>query len=553
MRKAKNKFMNRMQIVAGLIAMFAIALFAISDVSIETILTGVASLAVVAPVVAIEFKEKSEDEINALTDEQKAKYAADKISFMVANVQKSFEELQKGSMTKEDYKKEKAEMLKVIKDSFNDHDREALKEEIVKLKDAFIELELKYKHKSVKEEPKTFKTFLKNFFETENAKKFLKSPSGHTAEYVEKTVSIASDYTGDILLTADSGKVITPVERDLNMRDIINVEQSDLPYVVYSEIYGWVNSINMLAENATLLESSFDVKEITSQAVRLGTFVDISKNMLKSVTYIISHVFSFLPKKMRWEEDFQILFGDGSGNNLAGIWKNSRTVDFANITFAATSISSIATWQSGTQTLVTFAAAHNLTNGYKITFANTTNYNATYNFTIVSATQILLVEGAYNAEATAAWTALAAHGLKDKIANANYYDAVTAVIADLKSKYYKATAVVINSIDYNIIKSIKSQTGLYLDVTDGKQSISGLPVVVTDAVNVGNFIVGDFDMAIALVDYEQLKIFMADDVSYLKQNKVAVIVEEQIILPIYNSLMFVKGNFDTIVAAIDEP
>lgn len=507
----------------------------------------------------MDFVEKTAEELAKMTAEEQAEYTAKRTSHLIEEVKKSVEALKEGSLSKDDYEEKEKELRKEIAKDFDGKAKEELKEELAKMKQDLVktQLELKDVRISEKKKPSTLKNFLKSFFGLDSVKKYIDQPRGKSERYSEKTVSIENDYlSGTVLITDDTGRRITPVERPLNMRDIMQIEQTDLPYLVYAKITGWVNAIDMLTENQTLPESSFDVEEATVNVKRLGTFIDISKNMLKSVTWVISRINSILPKKMRWVEDFQILFGDGAGNNLDGLMPNARTFDAADISYVATDIASIATWDSGNATLVTFAAAHGLFNGYTITFASTTNYNATYTFVVKSSTQILLPNAAYNAEATAAWTATANHAFKDAIIDANQYDALHTTLSDARTQWYTATGIVANPMDATKIELLKSTTAHYLGVIERRNGIlfiNNVPVVETDAMPVGDFLVGDFDTAVSLVDYQSLEIFLADDVSYIKDNQVAVIVEEQVLMPIFNSLMFVKGNYDTIIANIDKP
>jgi len=524
-----------------------------------------ATLAMAVPVFAWmaeggKFKELSAEAITKLTDVELAEYSTARNKHMFSLIENSIKEVKDGTISKDEYDEKQKLFLKQIKNEFTDMDRESLKEDLAVLKSSLIktQLELKtVKQTAAKKEGNSFKSFLTNFFSKDSIKSFLNKPTGHTDTYEEKTVSITSDYlTGTALITEDSGRRIVPVERPLNMRDIMAVEQTDLPYVAYSKITGWVNSIDMLTENAALSESSFDVKEESVLAKRLGTFIDISKNMLKSVTWVISRIMNILPKKMRWIEDFEILFGDASGEHLDGLMKNARTFAAADVAFSAGAIASIATWNSGVGTVVTFAAAHNLYNGYNITFASSTNYNATYTFIVKSATQILLPTGTYAAETATSWTANANHGFKDAIVDANEYDALKTALSDANTQWYRASGIVINPMDATKIELLKSTTAAYLGVIQRRNGIlyiNNIPCVETDAMPLGEFLIGDFDSAVSLVDYQSLEIYLADDVTYIKANKVAVIVEEQIMLPIYNSLMFLKGKYATVIANIDKP
>ena len=509
------------------------------------------------------FKTKTADEILALTDVELVAYkeaeSKHNAKVIADEFEKKFTELKNGTISKDEFKEHEKSLLETIKKTFDDNSKESLKDELAELKKSLLATQLELKN-GVGSKPKakgSLKSFLTSFFESDATKTYSENPNGKSKRYSEKTVSIASDYLGTThLITGDSGRRIVQPERPINMRDIMSVEQSDMPYIAFAEITGFVNAIDMLTENQTLPESSFDVKETTVMAKRLGTFIDISKNMLKSVTWVISRIMNILPAKMRWIEDFQILWGDGAGDNLDGLMKNARTFDGADVSFIAGDIASVASYNGGTDSIVTFTAAHNLYNGYSITFALSTNYNANYKFVVKSATQILVLGATYVAEATAAWTATAIHSFKDAVSSANYYDALKVALSDMRTQWYMATGIVMNPLTATNIEMLKSTTAEYLGVIErrnGTLYINNVPVVETDAMTIGKALIGDFNLATSLVDYQELEIYMADDVSYIKKNQVAIIVEEQVMLPIFNSLMFINCDLDAIVAVIDKP
>ena len=561
MRKAKKRIQKRNSILFGIISGFALMFMGLimlgGGVDVISLFSGGVGIAILLPVAIMEFKEKTAEQIEQMTAEEKTNYNAKKVANMVLNIQKSVTDLKNGSISKKEYKTLKADLKTEIKKEFEGKELSDLKNSLTELTEKHIDLELNVKNTNVEKTQKGgFKTFLTNFLQKDDIVAYRNKPNGRTDEVSTKTVSLENDYTGAINLTQQSGIVTSAPERPLNMRDIMSVEQTDMTFVEYQEITDFVTSIDMESENSDINESSFKFIERNAGVKRLGTFITLSKRMLKSTSYIVTRVMNILPLKMRFVEDFQILFGDGVGNNVLGLTKIARNYNVADVTFSAASIASISSYNSGTETIVTFASAHNLRNKYKIAFAATTNYNATYSFVVISATQILLKNATYSAQIPAAWTATATHVFKDNIVDANMFDALITAISDMKIDFYQATGVVMNPADVTLLKQIKSTTGQYLPVVETKRSttfIDGLPIVENDGIGVGDFLLGDFKTAVSLVDYESLKLYFATDVAHMKANQVALIVDEELIMPVYNSMMFTYGNFKTVIDAIDKP
>ena len=371
-----------------------------------------------------------------------------------------------------------------------------------------------------------------------------------------KEVNLTGNYgPTETLITTRSDRTIVQPERSINIRDLIPVESTDLPYLVFDEVINEDYDIQMEGENDELAESAFEVQEVTKDVKRLGTFIDVSKRMLKAVRWLSQYLGRRLPEKLYRREDFQLLFGDGTGNNLLGVANDSVDFDLAGNTYAATDISSIATYNGGTQTLVNFAANHDLKNGDLITFANTTNYNDTF-IAIVRTKAQILIDEAFTTESTAAWTGTSKNPFYQSIPNANYYDVLTTAKALQKRGEYMVNGIALNPVDAAKIEQLKATTAEYLGIirgADGVLRITGTPVVETTAVPAGKFIVGDWQNAAGLLELTSANITFTDDVSYAKRNKICVIIEEEIIFPIYNKYQFMYGDFAAALTELTEP
>ena len=406
----------------------------------------------------------------------------------------------------------------------------------------------------------TFENAVKEVIASDKFKAYAEGGyKGRSGAIELKTVDLAADYTGsNILISTQSNRVLdNPANRRLNMRDLIPVMGTDLPFHVYPEVYDWDKNVAMKTENGTLNESAFKVREKQTGTKRLGTYIKISKRMLKSVKWLVAHLSAKLPDALKFVEDFQILFGDGNGNNLDGIARNASAFDLTYKTYSATAFSSIA--QYGTNgsaddnTLATFAAKHELSNGDVLTVANSTGatYNGDHIVTVVNATQVLLNQK-YTADANVAanWTGSAKSSLYHAIDGAQQIDVLVCAIALLNRAEYMASGIVVNPVEAAKIRLIKSTDEDYvknaaIEIRNGVTYINNVPVMETSAMPAGYFLVGDFQKAVELLELTAMTVEFADDVTYKLNNEIAAIIQEEIILPIYNKYMFIYGDFAT--------
>jgi hypothetical protein len=310
-----------------------------------------------------------------------------------------------------------------------------------------------------------------------------------------------------------------------------------------------------------LPESAFKVREATTDAKRIGTSMPISKRMLRSASFIENHLATRLPAQVRYFEDFQLLFGDGAGNNPTGIFKvadNFATIINTALAGAGLSVASVASYDGGTKTLVTFTANQNINNGDNITFANATEptYNATFS-ALVRGPREIVIEKAYVAEAnTNAWTWTVTSRFKNNINFAQEIDVLKVAKSLVTRQEYSCNGIVMHPDDATVIETLKGNDEHYIDVKrleSGILTIGGVPVVETTAIPSGKFAVGDWAMAAALLEFTSLILEFSESTSDKLTNSVMAIIQEEILFPIYNKYMFIVGDFASAKAAILKP
>lgn len=380
-----------------------------------------------------------------------------------------------------------------------------------------------------------------------------------------KTISLTGDYNGDKLITRQSDIVSEhPQPRKLNMRDVMMVDQGDdnMPSITFTQITDLDRNAAVETENGMLQESAYKVKEVTESVKRLGTVLFVSKRMLKSLRWLRSWLTNRIPTWVKLTEDFQILKGDGTGENFNGLM--NQCPDFKDvlsdsfITGAAGSIKSVSSYKNGTQTIVEFADPQPLiNNGMRITFSGFTNsaYNASFIVNKENDRRIM-IEVAYTAESDTSAASFTSGGeFAGTVENPDEVDVVRAARAYLTYGEYTPNAISLNPIDVFRMQSLKDTTGRDLEkvrIVNGITYINGLPVVETTAVVAGEFVLGDWINGASLVDFTALEVEFAEDVETKRSNQVAIIVQEETIMPVYNPYAFLKGKFSEILPLISK-
>lgn len=490
----------------------------------------------------------------------------------------------KGVITKEDVSAQVNEAIKSFEKEFEVKANEEIKELAKQVKTLGESIS---KMKSVgvtNEQISKFSQRIDEMYESEKFKDFIEGHSRKSGVFTGFSLkditpdSMTNDYTGDHLITNQLGVVANKyAPKRLHMRDVLTSLAGDpaFPNLAFTEIELIDRNARYQTENGRLSQSHIKVKEQNASVKRLGTFLSISKRMLKSRAYIKSYIVAMLPEAVYSAEDWNILFGDGNGENLDGIVNKTGVKSVESIitesvvTGSAGSVSAVAAFtldasnNANPGIVITFANPQpNILDGMKITFANAvvnTGINGTHDVIKMNDRQILLPNLTLSGTETgvASMTFTVKNGGFQSIEDPNSFDAIKTAFAVMSYAQYKPTAIVLNPITVNTIESEKDTLGRNLGLiveNGGVKYIAGRPIIEYDGIPAGKYLIGDFSpVAASIVDYTNLTLEWAEDVETKLTNQVVLIAQEEIIFPIYNPWAFAYGDLATLKLAVTKP
>jgi len=121
-------------------------------------------------------------------------------------------------------------------------------------------------------------------------------------------------------------------------------------------------------------------------------------------------------------------------------------------------------------------------------------------------------------------------------------------ILQVRLAEYRASAIVLNPFDWADIEMDTDSNGRYIwvNVSEGGQPrMWRLPVVDTNAMPQGSFMVGAFNMAAQIFDREDAAVEVStEDTDNFRRNKVTIRAEERLALAVYRPESFVFGDFE---------
>lgn len=383
-----------------------------------------------------------------------------------------------------------------------------------------------------------------------------------------KEVSMAANYSGDNLITQQTSRIVAEVSnKKLHMRNVIATLQGDpeYPQLAFAQIYAFDRNAAMVPENGTLPESSFKVKELTESTKRIGTHIKISKRMLKSRVYLRSFILNHLPEAVLMQEDFQMLFGDGNGENLKGITEHTGVTSIEAIigtsvtTGAAGSITAVASYNGGADTVIKLAAPDDkILDGMMITVAGATvntGANGTFPVKKLNDKEIVLTGAAYTGaeSSVAAMTYTVKHAGFKSVEDPNSGDAIRTAFAVMNYAQFSANTIILNPITVNAIASEKDSLGRNLGLIENRNGVNyvgGKPIVEYTGIPAGKYILGDFVNGANLVDYTAMSLEWAEDVETKLTNQIELIAQEEVIFPVFMPWAFAYGDLASLITAI---
>jgi len=115
-------------------------------------------------------------------------------------------------------------------------------------------------------------------------------------------------------------------------------------------------------------------------------------------------------------------------------------------------------------------------------------------------------------------------------------------------EYYNVNGLIMNPVDWQTIETAKGSDGHYIWVTvpnGGEPRLWRVPVIVTNAVTSGDFLLGDWTMGATLYERESMAVRVADQHADLFiKNGIVILGEERAAFAVELPKAFCKGSFD---------
>jgi HK97 family phage major capsid protein len=108
-------------------------------------------------------------------------------------------------------------------------------------------------------------------------------------------------------------------EREMTVRDLIMPGRTESNAVEYVQVTGFTNNAGTVAELAKRAQSDLQFGLKTANVRTIGHWLPASREILKDVPQLQTFIDGIMVYGLKYEEEEQILGGDGTGTNLLGL------------------------------------------------------------------------------------------------------------------------------------------------------------------------------------------------------------------------------------------
>lgn len=282
--------------------------------------------------------------------------------------------------------------------------------------------------------------------------------------FATKTITSISGSAGQGIYSDRLPGVIEEPLRPLSIRQLLDVGSTESNLIEWVRELAFTNNADMVSEGTLKPESTITYQRVDVPVRTIAHWIRASKQVLADFKQLQTLINGRLRIGLKIKEEDQLLYGDGTGENLDGLVPNA------------------------------------------------TAYNTALN-----------------------------------VSGDTMIDTIRHAILQVRLSFYPASGIVLSPVDWHYLELTKDNENRYMMASPTARTppmLWGLPVVESDGMSRGDFMVGAFRLAATLFDREEAAILVStEDQDNFVKNLVTILAEERLALAITRPTAFVHGAF----------
>ena len=172
--------------------------------------------------------------------------------------------------------------------------------------------------------PVAAKSAGEQFVESDDFKAFAAKGAGSArisikANELTSVTTNTNGAVGDAIQPQRLPGVLMPAERELTIRDLLLPGRTSSNAIEYVQETGFTNSAATVAETGASPQSHLKFDLVTVNVKNISHHIVASRNVLADIPMLQSYIDTRLRYGLKSTEEAQLLAGDGTGNNIAGL------------------------------------------------------------------------------------------------------------------------------------------------------------------------------------------------------------------------------------------
>jgi len=138
-------------------------------------------------------------------------------------------------------------------------------------------------------------------------------------------ITQANNLTGQVIAPTRVPGVYAKPDRSEHIRDLIPSGRTDSNSVYFTEESSIESNADTVAEGGEKPQSDLDLEQKAAPVKKIATHLRVSEETLTDIGYLSQYIGQRFGEKVRLVEDSQLLYGNGTGNNLTGLTVNATS------------------------------------------------------------------------------------------------------------------------------------------------------------------------------------------------------------------------------------
>lgn len=140
--------------------------------------------------------------------------------------------------------------------------------------------------------------------------------------FFRKDLTSAADSAGTLVVPNRVPGVVAGPDRELRLRDLMNVQNTDSNAIEYVTETGYTNNAAPVKEGNLKPQSNITFDVATATVKTIAHWIPATRQILSDAAQLQNYINNRLTYGLKLVEESQILYGDGTGENLQGIMTN---------------------------------------------------------------------------------------------------------------------------------------------------------------------------------------------------------------------------------------